>query len=405
MPPLTRQRTLESVLSWWSDSNPAGATINLHAAAKPLMKLMYDRQALAFMKRNRGVALSQETVEIYWSYVAWKYVSASTKLAILEDLKIRAGSKEDVRVLIYSNVVDKILQLLRSSSKDMRWRIIRDLGGFLGGLASHSKSIGAAVIEIVVALLRVTDTNDVAVGFDLLSEIAGSSGGAEGIVAANALHYLLDGLESPSAPVRLGACRLAEALANCRAMDTPAADKTLSPSYALLAIANWPDGAEEVVAARALDTIAEHLASSKPRVLARHKSTAEAVLDLKPCERLVTLLREVFLYVPAKILKSLHVANWPTGAEAVVAAQVLDHVAKCFASRHSSICQSVCQLLGKLAWHKSTAQAVARAVPRERLIGLSRDEEYDNVRASADNALQALDDYLADHGALQFSRL
>ncbi|KAJ7494023.1 hypothetical protein FB451DRAFT_1551268, partial [Mycena latifolia] len=69
MPFLTRQRTLESVLSWWSDSNPPGPTINLHAAAKPLMKLMYDRQALAFVKRNRGVTLSRETVEIYWSYV------------------------------------------------------------------------------------------------------------------------------------------------------------------------------------------------------------------------------------------------------------------------------------------------------------------------------------------------
>ena len=71
MPPLTRQQTLESVRSWWSDSNAPGPTINLHAAAKPLMRFMYHRQALGFIKENHGHPLSMEAMEIYQSYLGY----------------------------------------------------------------------------------------------------------------------------------------------------------------------------------------------------------------------------------------------------------------------------------------------------------------------------------------------
>ncbi|KAJ7494171.1 hypothetical protein FB451DRAFT_451766 [Mycena latifolia] len=168
MPPLTRQRTLESVLSWWSDSNPSGATINLHAATKPLMRLMYHQQALGFVKRNRGLQLSPETLEIYWSYLSWKYVSTSTKIAILEELETRAVFEEDARVLIHPNIVHKILQLLRSSPFMRPWlmRILRHL-------ANHHESITA-----FVALLRDNDVNDIDFLFAFLSEITASQASA-----------------------------------------------------------------------------------------------------------------------------------------------------------------------------------------------------------------------------------
>jgi hypothetical protein len=72
MPPLTRTDTRTSVFSWWSDSNLLlryGPTINIHAVAKPLMKLMYHRQAKEFIKKNQGSRLSREMLEIYWSYL------------------------------------------------------------------------------------------------------------------------------------------------------------------------------------------------------------------------------------------------------------------------------------------------------------------------------------------------
>jgi hypothetical protein len=70
MPPLTQQETRTSIYSWWSNSNPLlkGPTINLHAAAKPLMKWMYYRQATNFIRNNQDSPLSATTLEIYASY-------------------------------------------------------------------------------------------------------------------------------------------------------------------------------------------------------------------------------------------------------------------------------------------------------------------------------------------------
>jgi hypothetical protein len=71
MPPLTRQRTLDSILSWWSDSNPPGPTINLHAVAKPLIRFMYHQQVLGFIKRIRGAPLSEDNLQLCWDYLAY----------------------------------------------------------------------------------------------------------------------------------------------------------------------------------------------------------------------------------------------------------------------------------------------------------------------------------------------
>ncbi|KAJ7494107.1 armadillo-type protein [Mycena latifolia] len=304
MPPLTRQQTYQSILSCWSDSNPPGATINLHAAAKPLMKLMYHRAALAFVKKNRGIPLTPETAEIYLSYISCKYVSTATKLVILEELKTRARSEEDARVLIHSNMVYTILEFLPSISYlgklDLRW----ESGTILRNLASHSTSASAAVIEPLVALLRDSDVNDVVFGFYYLWHIADSLAGAEGVVAANALHYLLDGLRSPSPGVWKAACWLME-------------------------------------------------------TLSKHQSTAAAVIDLDPCKQLVGLSSPVDndeAWFASDALVAI--ANWPDGAEAAVAAQALDHVPKWFASPDSLMRRSAGQLLKKLARHQSTAGAV-----------------------------------------------
>ncbi|KAJ7494017.1 hypothetical protein FB451DRAFT_1360618, partial [Mycena latifolia] len=307
MPPFTRQQTIHSVHSQWSDSNPPGATINLHAVAKPLMRLMYHRQALAFIKRNDGVPLTPVTLEIYWSYVSWKYVSTSTKLAVLAELRARAGSKEDARLLIYSNMVDTILQFLQSRrypGNFMHWQLIWESQAILVSLTRHNKSTCAAVVEPVVALLG-DDVKDGQLAFDLLRRIADSSEGAEGIVAANALHYLLDGLASPSVHLRLAVFQLMDALL-------------------------------------------------------QHESAAAAVINHHPCKQLVTLSSTgESSYEALLVFRALvAIANWPDGGEAAVAAQVLDHVPTWFASQHSWRRELTFRLLENLARHKSTAPAV-----------------------------------------------
>ncbi|KAK7033418.1 hypothetical protein R3P38DRAFT_3504365 [Favolaschia claudopus] len=89
MNPLSRQPSRLSVLSWWSNSNPNlenSATINLHAAAKPLMRFLYHRQAITTVRKNSGKPLTSEMLEIYASYLPWDYVSVSTKTMILSVL-------------------------------------------------------------------------------------------------------------------------------------------------------------------------------------------------------------------------------------------------------------------------------------------------------------------------------
>ncbi|KAJ7485794.1 hypothetical protein FB451DRAFT_65169 [Mycena latifolia] len=92
--PLTQQPTRSSLLSWWSDSNPSGPTISLHAATKPLMRLMYHRQALAFIRKNRGIQLSKDTLEIYSSYLV--------QICIVSDKgRNSAGAVSESKIYVY----------------------------------------------------------------------------------------------------------------------------------------------------------------------------------------------------------------------------------------------------------------------------------------------------------------
>ncbi|KAJ7494190.1 hypothetical protein FB451DRAFT_1388305 [Mycena latifolia] len=195
MPPLTRQRTLESVLSWWSDSNPAGATIDLHAATKLLMKLMYHRQALAFLKRNHSVPLTPTTLDIYRSYVSWQYVSSETKNAILRNIATRTRSEDEARVVADSDMLDTILQMARHTDSEIRSQ--RSI--ILWNLASHRST---AICEKLMTLSRDTNVADNVAeeAFDVLSDIAISPDGAEAAVAANVLDYVAEHLISPESP-------------------------------------------------------------------------------------------------------------------------------------------------------------------------------------------------------------
>ncbi|KAJ7265253.1 hypothetical protein C8J57DRAFT_1622380 [Mycena rebaudengoi] len=134
MPPLTRQQTFGSLRSWWSDNNPnlRGPTINLHTAAKPLMKLMYDQQALEFVRNNRGIPLTSTAAEVYGSYLSCEYVSVSTKSAMLEDIFWRAHSDPEALV-VQSNMFHDILKLFEvavtmdTTMSETVWLVLRIL--------------------------------------------------------------------------------------------------------------------------------------------------------------------------------------------------------------------------------------------------------------------------------------
>ncbi|KAJ7018920.1 hypothetical protein C8F04DRAFT_1198330 [Mycena alexandri] len=109
MPPLTHSNTAQSTHSWWSDRNPAGPTISIHATAKPLMRIMYHSQARTFIRRNHNVAVSPAVMDVYLGYLAYearfllplyKYVAGSTKVLVLRELSVAALSEAEARTII-----------------------------------------------------------------------------------------------------------------------------------------------------------------------------------------------------------------------------------------------------------------------------------------------------------------
>ncbi|KAF8167003.1 hypothetical protein K438DRAFT_246819 [Mycena galopus ATCC 62051] len=124
MPPLSRFDTLPSIHSWWSDSNPPGATISIHAVAKPLMRYMYHKQAREFVRTNQNIALSRNVMENLASYLTYKYVSHGTKALVLEELAARSNSDVDSDAAAIVSVLrgedDTFSEFLKSPNTEVK---------------------------------------------------------------------------------------------------------------------------------------------------------------------------------------------------------------------------------------------------------------------------------------------
>ncbi|KAJ7137359.1 hypothetical protein C8R43DRAFT_610411 [Mycena crocata] len=149
MPPLTRQPTHTSVQSWWSDSNPLLVANPIHTGAKPLMKRMYHRDILNFIKRQQGIPLSPETINIYASYLEWRYVSDASKIAICTELRARAEVEDEAQAIIASGWLSNLV--LHSSNTGELSHACR----MLGILAQHESTIGA-VLEVEPCMQLIT---------------------------------------------------------------------------------------------------------------------------------------------------------------------------------------------------------------------------------------------------------
>ncbi|KAJ7453000.1 armadillo-type protein [Mycena galericulata] len=237
MPPLTRQPTRQSIFSWWSDSNPTGATINLHAAAKPLMRLLYHRQAMSFVKRNHDKLLSSEMIDIYASYIGWKYVSPSTKAMIMKELNYQVLLWDDARPRVASlgsGLIDLLVSVLDENNIDIVEYAVDTLSHISIDLVDARAVINAGALDFVtklvvrismcsllanlgsyestavavvcvgaciklVALLREDDVDVIESAIFALSHIANSLDGARAVINAGVFDFVTKLLESSSA--------------------------------------------------------------------------------------------------------------------------------------------------------------------------------------------------------------
>ncbi|KAJ7850206.1 hypothetical protein B0H13DRAFT_2401428 [Mycena leptocephala] len=278
MHPLTRQPTLDSVRSWWSDSNPTGPNINLHAASKPLMWLMYHRAATNFIAKNRGTTLSNEDMEIYSSYLVYKYVSSSTKSEILRELQTRVRFEEDARTVAES------LAIHRDPHTDV----------LDGGTTSapRGNSGGRLVCEAVPTT---------GIPLAALCWIAVSPEGAQALVDADLLDCVATLFQSPKKEVREWASEILGELARHESTARAAVAHVLlivisgenlsvvgSAARTLYLIALSPERAKAAIDANILQCVAELSESPNEEVrkyifemlreLAHHELTASAAV-------------------------------------------------------------------------------------------------------------------------------
>ncbi|KAJ7764237.1 hypothetical protein B0H16DRAFT_1883516 [Mycena metata] len=266
MPSLTHSNTVQSLHSWWSDSNPVGPTISIHAAAKPLMRVMYHSQARSFIRRNRDVAVSAAVMDVYLGYLAYKYVSGATKMLVLRELSVTALSEAEAHIIVDALTPEPVLisDLLHSANAGTRLGTCR----LLGRLARWA-SLVDNILALEVSKRLVDLTSDFLVRVDALyalSEISQWPAGARAIVGDNILFHIPKLLEASETEVRRCTSLLLGNLV-CHNSTAPAVlalnpcpqlvflstlDDVARPSvmYALSAIGQTYDGALAVLAAK-----------------------------------------------------------------------------------------------------------------------------------------------------------
>ncbi|KAF7350426.1 hypothetical protein MVEN_01347600 [Mycena venus] len=379
---MPRPRTRPSLHSYWSDSNPGlqGPTINLHAVAKPLLKRMYHRQASQFIKKNRNTPLSTTTLEIYSSYFPWTYVSSSTKDMILAELIARSAFEADARAIVDSPVMHYIRQMLGAPDTGARISSCQ----LIGNLVSHecNKPI---ITELrlgmrLVALLEHPDL--VPDATYALSQVACWSDGAQAVVDAKTVDYILGLLESTSPDIRRWTCRLLVSLL--------LGDEDFvieCATYALSQIARRPDGAQAIVDAKTLDHVLKCFKSPLPSCreyacallgcLASHESIVPAVLELKPVMQLRSCLNEEDPRVIGGATYALsRIARRLDGALAIVDENVMDHVLELLESPSSNVQGYACILVGRLASYDLTAPAILEMQPCMQLVAFLCDRDF-----------------------------
>ncbi|KAJ7757399.1 armadillo-type protein [Mycena maculata] len=309
-----------SIESWWTDRNPPGTTIDLHALAKPLLKALHHQKALSLIAKGTDSLLENDSARDLGTYLTFKEIWSSTRALVLAHLSARAyGDESDARAIVEGEALDCAMFLIQST-KDVNLR----------GLACTLVGNVASYQALHAAILRLEPCADVA---DCLLER-----GSE--IRASAM-------------------------------------------YALSQIARWSeDGARAVVETRALQSSAELLLSADSHLLsstcftlgniAAHPSLKANVLELSPLpgdhtqHRQSGVVQEKAAYALACIS-----AGSEAGAHAVVDAAVLPRAPTLLASTNPDTLAFTCFLLGNIARHKVLHAPLLAVHPCIRLVALA----------------------------------
>ncbi|KAJ6612526.1 armadillo-type protein [Mycena sp. CBHHK59/15] len=303
------------------------------------MKGLYHQQVLGFIAKNCGSRLSKEQVEICVSYLVYKYIWSSTKDIILTDLTRRADDKDEVQVMLEEGMVTVLVGLL----------------------SSHDREVQATVMWTLAGISKQLD-------------------GAQAIVDAHALDLVPQLLDSPNAWVLQWTCNMLDILFGMNHSlgrywmhhNTSVQDEAI---YALANISQKLDGAQAVVDAHALDLVPQLLDSPAEKVLqwtCNMLGQIGAILDVKPCVRLISLALHHNILVQTFAIYALTcISRQLDGACAVVDAHALDLVPQLLDSPAEEVLRWTCDMLGQIAWHKTLTRAILDVKPWVQLVFLA----------------------------------
>ncbi|KAJ7866151.1 armadillo-type protein [Mycena leptocephala] len=350
-PPPTRPRTPESIHSWWSDSNPVGPTISIHAVAKPLMRLMYHEQVRSFIKRNHGTLLSRATLEIYFSYLVYaqyKYISPATKTLILKEFAVRAEVRGDATTMLDSFLVewDLVVELLSSSDSQIR----RYTSNVLGALVSSMHESTPLVLDVCQRIVSLLSDNDIE-------------------IRESALHAVAKIAETPDGARAVRDLKVWEYLPESTELTKSDEDNDVH-SAAMLAL--WGINyhlvdAHTLVYPTILTHFAEHLDSSAPRIrqlacrmlgaLAGSRRASLTNLSFDLCVRVAPLLSDRSMKVRRSAVHALSgLSYWPGGCQALEA-QIAERVPQLLTSSDKNTVRSTCEMLGNMGYHNRKVDA------------------------------------------------
>ncbi|KAJ7086521.1 armadillo-type protein [Mycena epipterygia] len=114
---------------------------------------------------------------------------------------------------------------------------------------------------------------------------------------------------------------------------------------------------------------------------ALHESVVQAVLVIKPCVSLVSLLRDVNIEIVEEATRALgNISLSLDGAQAAVDAKVLEFVMELIESPNARVRECAAGMLANLARHESVVQAILAIKPCVRLVSLL---QHGNIEKAA----------------------
>ncbi|KAJ6540362.1 hypothetical protein B0H19DRAFT_330695 [Mycena capillaripes] len=198
-----RPQTRQSLYSILSESKSIGATISIHAVAKPLMCLMYHRQALSFIEKNSAAPLSAQITDTYLRYLTYKYVGASTKATILADLEKRAVLEDDADTTVNLFMQSDLLEILFNSPVP---EVCTSTCRLLRRLDRHGSrpDFALVVIPYIASLLSDEDLNTVVGALEALPPFLDFCNARVSLDTALVKKLL----QSPDSHILRGVCKL-----------------------------------------------------------------------------------------------------------------------------------------------------------------------------------------------------